>query len=138
VGLYVCTLIVYWTGWEVISKLGLTLFISFMLFIVYRCFSKRPRGVLMNWRASTWMWPYLAGLNIVSYLGNYGGGINKITFGWDFLYLAILCVLCLYLAVHYRASDKHVLDTLARFQEEINTGTPVAIPDEQVADSAPI
>lgn len=130
VGFYVCTLIVYWTGWEIISKLGLCLFISFMLFVIYRCFSKRPRGVLMNWRASTWMWPYLAGLNIISYLGCYGG-IEKITFGWDFLYIGLLCISCLYLAIHFRANDKHVLDTLARFEEEIKTGTPVAIPDEK-------
>ena len=53
---YICTLIVYWAGWSVISKLGLSLFVSFMLFVVYRLFSKRPRGVHMNWRAATWIW----------------------------------------------------------------------------------
>lgn len=132
VGFYICTLIIYWTGWEIISKLGLCLFISFMLFVIYRCFSKRPRGVLMNWRAATWMWPYLAGLNVISFLGTYGG-IEKIPFGWDFLFLGILCVTCLYLAVHYRASEQHVRDTLTRYKEEISTGRPATVPDEDTA-----
>src|SRR5690606_37101554 len=99
-------------------------------FVIYRCFSKRPRGIHMNWRASTWMWPYLAGLNIISYFGAYGGGTGKITFGWDFLYLGILCVICLYLAIHFRATEKHVADTMTRFEEEIKTGRPLAVPDE--------
>ncbi|WP_042525920.1 APC family permease [Coxiella burnetii] len=130
-GFYICTLIVYWAGWSVVSKLGLSLFISFMLFVVYRLFSKRPRGIHMNWRAATWMWPYLVGLNVISYLGSYGGGINKIHFGWDFLYLAILCFCCLYLAVTFRASDKHVAETLVRFEEEVKTGIPSTVPDEE-------
>ena len=131
-GFYVCTLIVYWAGWAVVSKLGLSLFISFILFLVYRLFSKRPRGIHMNWRAAVWMWPYLVGLNITSYLGSYGGGTNTIHFGWDFLYLAILCSCCLYLAVNFRASDKHVSDTLASFEEEVNTGIPSSVPDEGI------
>lgn len=130
VGFYICTLIVYWTGWTIVSKLGLSLFISFILFIVYRLFSERPRSIQMNWIASTWMWPYLIGLNTISYLGSFGGGIGKIPFGWDFLCLGLLSLLCLYLAIHFRASDEHVQDTIQRFEEEISTGVPVTVPEE--------
>lgn len=130
IGFYVCTLIVYWTGWHVVSKLGLCLFVSFILFVIYRRFSKRPRGVQMHWRAAIWMWPYLAGLNIVSYLGDFGEGLGIISFGWDFVLLAILSVICLYLAVHFRADEKHVTDTLVRFEAEISTGKPATVPIE--------
>ncbi len=133
-GFYVCTLIVYWTGWEVVSKLGLVLFVSFLLFLVYRLFSDRPRGVNMNWRAATWMWPYLVGLNTVSYFGSYGGGKNVITIGWDFLLLAILSGFSLYLAVHFRSSDEHVHDTLTRLEDEASTGVPSTVPDEEHPD----
>jgi amino acid transporter len=133
-GFYVCTMIVYWTGWSVVSKLGLVLFASFLLFIIYRVFSERPRGVNMNWRAATWMWPYLVGLNTVSYLGSYGGGKNTITFGWDFLYLAILSGISLYLAVHFRSSDEHVHETLTRLEDEASTGVPSTVPDEDHSD----
>lgn len=128
---YLCTLVMYWTGWRVISKLGLYLSVSFVLFIIYRLFSERPRGVNMNWRASTWLWPYLAGLNLISYLGSYGGGLGFITFGWDFFYIGLLSLVCLYLAVHYRASEKHVNDTMNRYNEEVNTGIPSTVPDEE-------
>ncbi|WP_423063945.1 APC family permease [Candidiatus Paracoxiella cheracis] len=131
IGFYVCTLIVYWTGWTTVSKLGLSLFISFLLFIIYRLFSERPRGVNMNWRASTWLWPYLVGLNFISYFGSFGGGIGKITFGWDFLYLGLLSLLCLSLAIRFRATDKHVEETMERFEEEIKTGVPSTVPVEK-------
>ncbi len=129
-GFYICTLIVYWTGWEVVSKLGLCLFVSFILFVIYRVFSDRPRGVDMSWLSATWMWPYLVGLNIISYLGSYGGGHGIIPFGWDFVLLALLSALCLYLAIHFRNNDHHVKDTLVRLEEEAETGIPMAIPDD--------
>lgn len=131
-GFYICTLIIYWTGWGVVSKLGISLVVSFLLFIIYRCFSDRPRGIHMNWRASLWMWPYLIGLSFISYLGSYGGGRETISCGWDSLYLAILSLLSLYLAISFRASDKHVKDTLARFEKEVNTGIPTMVPDEEI------
>lgn len=128
---YVCTLIVYWTGWAVVSKLGLCLFMSFSLFLVYRIFSDRPRGVTMNWSSATWMWPYLVGLDLISYFGSYGGGTGRIPFGWDFAFIAALCMVSLYLAVRFRANDHHVKDTLARLEEEAATGVPSSIPDEE-------
>lgn len=131
IGFYICTLIVYWTGWETVSKLGLSLFISFMLFIVYRLFSERPRGVNMNWRASTWLWPYLIGLSFVSYFGSFGGGSGKIKFGWDFVYLGLLSLFCLYLAIRFRASETHVKETMERFEDEIKTGIPATVPEEK-------
>lgn len=130
---FTCTMIVYWTGWVVVSKLGLCLFISFLLFVIYRLFSDRPRGVTMNWMSATWMWPYLVGLNLVSYFGSYGGGNGEIPVGWDFLFLGLLSALCLYLAVKFRASDHHVSDTLARLEDEAETGVPSTVPDEEPA-----
>jgi amino acid transporter len=130
IAFYVCTLIVYWTGWHTVKKLGIALIISVALFIVYRIFSKRPRSVHMNWRASIWLWPYLICLTLVSYFGNYGGGTNAITFGWDFVIIALFSIVSLYLAVKYRARDTHVKNTLERMQSEIDTGTPEDVPDE--------
>lgn len=135
-GFYICTLIVYWTGWKVVSKLGLSLFISFLLFIIYRLFSERPRSVHMNWHASTWMWPYFAGLSIISYLGTFGGGVGVIPFGMDFLYIGLLSIFCLFLAVRYRATNVHVANTLQRFEEEISTGIPSSVPEEEDEDGA--
>ncbi len=130
IAFYICTLIVYWTGWEIVSKLGLCLFISFILFIVYRIFSDRPRHIIMNWRASTWIWPYLVGLSLISYYGAYNGGKNIIPFGDDFILIGLLSIASLSLAVKYRAKDSHVRNTLKRLEEEISTGKPVDVPEE--------
>ncbi len=129
---YVCTLIVYWTGWAIVSKLGLCLFLSLLLFIIYRIFSERPREIHMNWRASTWIWPYIIGLTFISYYGSFGGGKDKLPPGFDFLLIAILSVISLYLAVRFRARDLHVKNTLERLEYEIKTGTPMDVPDEDM------
>jgi len=127
---YICTCIVFWTGWHVISKFGLLLTASFLLFIIYRIFSNRPRGVVMNWHASVWMWPYLVGLNVLSYYGSFGGGKGVIRMGWDFIFLAMLSGTSLFLAVKFRANKEHVHDTLLRLQAEAETGVPSTVPDE--------
>ncbi len=85
----------------------------------------------MNWASATWMWPYLVGLDLISYFGSYGGGTGRIPFGWDFAFIALLCMVSLYLAVRFRANDHHVKDTLARLEEEAATGIPASIPDEE-------
>lgn len=130
VAFYVCTLIVYWTGWHTVKKLGIALALSLVLFITYRIFSSRPRGIHMNWRASTWLWPYLACLSLVSYYGNFGGGTNDIPFGLDFVVIAAFSAVSLYLSVKYRARDIHVKNTLERLEAEIATGSPEDVPDE--------
>jgi amino acid transporter len=130
IAFYVCTLIVYWTGWHTVKKLGIALIVSVALFIVYRVFSKRPRSVHMNWRASIWLWPYLICLTLVSRYGNFGGGTDSIPFGWDFVIIAIFSVISLYLSVKYRARDIHVKNTLAKLEAEIATGEPEDVPDE--------
>jgi amino acid transporter len=130
IAFYICTLIVYWTGWHTVKKLGIALAISVLLFIIYRIFSKRPRSVHMNWRASIWLWPYLICLSLVSYYGNFGGGTNTISFGWDFLIVAAFSLVSLYLSVKYRARDTHVINTLAKLEAEIATGEPEDVPDE--------
>ncbi len=127
---YICTCIVFWTGWHVVSKFGLALTASFLLFLIYRIFSNRPRGVIMNWHASVWMWPYLVGLNVLSYYGSFGGGKGVIGMGWDFVFLAMLSGGSLFLAVKFRANKEHVHDTLLRLQDEAETGVPATVPDE--------
>lgn len=132
VAFYICTLIVYWTGWAIVSKLGLCLAFSLVLFIIYRIFSERPREIHMNWRASTWIWPYVIGLTLISHFGSYGGGTGKIPFGLDFAFIAILSLVSLYLAVRFRARDLHVKNTLERLEHEIKTGAPMDVPDEDM------
>ena len=128
---YVCTLIVYWTGWMVVSKLGLALLCSLVLYVIYRLCSERPRSVKMHWDSALWMLPYLGGLSLISYLGSYDGGKNIIHFGYDFIYIALLCAGSLYLAIKLCKDSTHTEKTILRYAKEIRTGRPATIPVEK-------
>jgi len=69
--------------------------------------SKEP----LQLRASAWIWPYYAGLAVLSYVGNYGGGLGLISDGWDMLILTVFSLVIFRLAIRLRL-DSGVVDRL--------------------------
>jgi amino acid transporter len=102
IAFYCCNLFSYWTGWETISKLGITLAIGLSVFLIayLRGAVKVSRRELQS---AYWILPYLFGLIGISYLGSFGG-IGFIPFGWDFLVIALFTGSIMYLAIHHRAN----------------------------------
>lgn len=103
IAFYCCNLISYWTGWETIWKLDIALIIGVVFFFTaYK--RKKLQGQELGFRSLPWIISYFLGMTIISYLGNFGGGINVIPFGWDFLAIAIFSIIILCLAVNERLS----------------------------------
>ncbi|HET7357184.1 MAG TPA: APC family permease [Nocardioidaceae bacterium] len=73
-------LIVFWSGWDIVWKLMVSVLLGLALLVVFELTGKdRPA---MEWRAgASWLLPWLAGLTIVSWLGDYGGGEGVLHFG---------------------------------------------------------
>jgi amino acid transporter len=114
IAFYFCNLISYWTGWETIEKLAIAMAVGFLLFSlsIVRQWHDHFR---FNWKALIWIMPYLAGLILISYCGSFGGK-GYLTFGWDFLVIAIFSVIIFYLAYLTRLRDSQ-----AEFQNYKNT-----------------
>ncbi len=104
VAFYICTLLTYWSGWAVISKLSLAVFSGVAVLLCYRLLSPHGRTLTLAWRASIWLWPYFIGVTLFAYYGNFGGVHPVIPFGWDFALIAVFCVLILWLAQRYQLS----------------------------------
>lgn len=98
---YCCNLFSYWTGWGTMSKLGMVLLVGFVIFYI-----SYLRGTIKmektEFKAASWIVPYLGGLVIISYLGAFGGQ-NVISFGWDFLVIALFSTGIFHLAIQSRA-----------------------------------
>ena len=62
-------------------------------------------GAPVALRPALWLLPYLGGLLLLSWLGQFGDGLKLIGFGWDALLGALLATGCLLLAVHLRLDD---------------------------------
>lgn len=90
VAFYICNLLTYWSGWQVISKLGIALLIGLFVMLAYRRWQSQALRQAFCWRASAWIWPYFIGLSLISYLGNYGQGHALLQHGWDYIALAAL------------------------------------------------
>lgn len=103
---YFCTLISYWTGWDTMYKLGISILIGLVFFGVAHMRGKLSNN-LMWFKSAIWIVPYISGLILISYLGAFGGR-NIIPFGWDFLVLALFSACILYLAVVSRTTSIRV------------------------------
>ena len=102
IAFYLCTLLTYWSGWTVISKLGIALLIGLLILLMHRAFITPNKRIPLNIKAALWVWPYLLGITLISYLGNYGNGKEIIPPGWDFLVIGFFCILIMWLAIKFR------------------------------------
>ena len=114
VAFYLCNLFLYWCGWQIISMLGLAIGSGFIFLFAYHLYSRKKQKMELNWFASLWLWPYLVGLSIISYLGNFQGH-NIIPFGWDFVVIAIFSVFIIWCSAIFKlpaSKTKEYLDNL--------------------------
>ncbi|WP_045876428.1 APC family permease [Pseudofrankia sp. DC12] len=76
-------LIVYWAGWENDQKLAVAIAAGLACFAGYRSTQPSGRWPALEWRSALWLVPWLGGLTVVSWLGQFGGGRGLIPFWVD-------------------------------------------------------
>ena len=101
-------LIVYWTGWNTDWKLFIAILAGFVIFAITVAFSRQEERAHLNLRNGYWMIVYFLGLAVISYLGSFGGGLNVLPFGWDFLVLSIFSLVIFYWAVNQRLTSEEL------------------------------
>ena len=92
--------IIYWSGWEVIWKLDVAVLLGYVLMGVSRLTHANPHERSTDWKGGLWLAPYLVGMLVISYLGQFGGGRNVIPFYWDLVVVAAFS-LAIYAAAMY-------------------------------------
>jgi amino acid transporter len=94
VAFIIANLIIYWSGLEVIWKLGVCIVIGYVLIGISMAFDKdRPP---LDWKSAQWLPVYLIGMGIISWQGQFSGGAVKgplntghLHFGIDMLVVAL-------------------------------------------------
>lgn len=119
--------IVYWSGWNTVSLLMGVLLIGYVIIAGTKALGLNDRFPKIDWRAGIWIFPYLAGMTLISYFGNYGlpapnngifglsrtsgdlvGALGRLPFWYDLLVLAVFSVGIFLLAVHTALSSEEV------------------------------
>ena len=68
------TFIVYWSGWQTVSTLMVALLLGYGLMGLARRFHLDQDPPRIEWASGWWLAPYLVGVSVISYLGNFGSG----------------------------------------------------------------
>ncbi|HUA41828.1 MAG TPA: APC family permease [Streptosporangiaceae bacterium] len=103
VAFIIANLIIYWSGLEVIWKLGVCIVIGYVLIGISMAFDKeRPP---LDWKSAQWLPVYLIGMGIISWQGGFTGGAvappvptGHLHFGIDMLVVAIFSLIIYYWA----------------------------------------
>ena len=72
---FVCaSWIIYWAGWETYTTLMLAMLIGYALIATSYALNLNPKAPKMDWEAAVWIIPYLMGMLVISYFGDFGAG----------------------------------------------------------------
>jgi amino acid transporter len=126
---YSSNLIVYWAGWDIDWKLFVAVALGFVVLALFHVTRSMDTSNLDLRAGATWALPWLAGLCLISYLGDFpehsanAGNTGDITFGWGFLVLLALSALVYWLALAVRLPQQRVEEnielTIAEAAEEV-------------------
>ena len=93
----IANLLIYWSGFEVIWKLGVVLIIGYVIIGIFMAMD--PQRPPLDWKSAIWLPVWLIGMGIISWQGQYSGGAeaapvntNAIPFWWDMLVVAAFSV----------------------------------------------
>ena len=103
-------LIIYWSGFDVMWKLLALILVGRMLFeIALR--RADPARTDVDFRASSWIWPWLIGDTVISVLGRYGG--QNVLPDWvDIVVVIAFSLAIFYYAVEFSRSTEHVYEAI--------------------------
>ena len=113
----VADLLIYWSGFEVIWKLGVVLVIGYVLIGI--CMAFDPQRPPLDWKSAVWLPAWLIGMGIISWQGQYSGASDKhplpptntfhIGFWWDMLVVAAFSVAIYFWAMYTKLPRDEML-----------------------------
>jgi len=107
-------LLIYWSGFETVWKLGIVLVIGYVLIGISMAFdSQRPP---LDWKNAVWLPVWLLGLGIISWQGQFGPGnpTKNIPFWWDMVATAGFSLIIYYWAMFTKLPREQMLDLVNR------------------------
>jgi amino acid transporter len=121
-------LIIYWSGFEATWKILAAVLVGRVMFEIALRRQDDARREDGDWRAASWIWPWLTGLTIIGLLGRYGVGAQQVMPEWvDLIVVITYSVGVFHYAVNMAMSPDKVLravnreEWLASVQQDITT-----------------
>ncbi|MEP9381316.1 APC family permease [Nocardioides sp. KR10-350] len=110
-------LIIYWTGWNTDWKLFVAILLGYALFAIHELISAETPPLELP-SGAVWVIPWLAGLAIMSYVGDFDGGQGWVGFWTSIIILVAFSVVIYYLGVRNALSREQIERHIAEAEEE--------------------
>ncbi|MHB8240726.1 MAG: APC family permease [Solirubrobacteraceae bacterium] len=117
-GFVVANLIVLFAGWTTDWKLFAAIGIGLVLLAASQLSRSSADRMPMDRRSSMWMWPWLVGLLVLSYLASFEGGKDDLHFGVDMAVTAAFSLLVYFFAMSRRLSTEDVEERMRESSDE--------------------
>jgi len=86
----VANLLILWSGWDTVWRLGIAILIGYVILAVTRIFNLNPRSPQLDLKAASWLPVYLLGMGAIVYLSDFGPMANPVfPLWWDMVAVAI-------------------------------------------------
>jgi amino acid transporter len=141
----VANLLILWSGWTTVWKLGIAILLGYVLLIANRAFKLNPVIPELNLKASGWILVYLVGIGVITYVSAFGP-LTQPLFGgaavwWDIVLVAVFSLLIFYWAMRSALPTEKIKEMISAIvvpEEEPTaaSGGPVR-PDFQPPRSDP-
>ena len=124
----VADLLIYWSGFEVIWKLGVVLVLGYV--IIGICMAFDPQRPPLDWKSAVWLPAWLIGMGIISWQGQYSGAPSSdkhplpptntfnIGFWWDILIVVAFSVAIYFWAMRTKLPREEMLLLVNKQGEE--------------------
>lgn len=119
----VANLIIYWSGWDTLWRLGVAIVLGYLLLGGYAWYATakgRPDAPRLDWKAAQWLPVYLLGLGVISWQGTFGGQ-GHIALWWD---IAVVAVFSLGIYYWAKATASRPEDIERSIDEVVVTDAP--------------
>ncbi|GAB3769253.1 amino acid transporter [Nocardioides ginsengisegetis] len=128
VAFIIANLIILWTGWDTIWKLGITILIGYAILVANRVFKLNEHKPTLDWKAASWLIPYLIGMGVIVYISDFGpkGDDALIPFGWDALVVAAWSLVVYYWAMAVALSTEQIEEMIGEVEEPEEGMAPAA------------
>ncbi len=112
-------MLIYWSGFTVIWKLGVCIVIGYVLIGICMLFD--PQRPHIDWKSGQWLPVYLIGMGIISWQGQFSGesstaaplNTGHIPFWWDMLIVAVFSLVIYYWAMAVKLPREAMLQRVA-------------------------
>jgi amino acid transporter len=121
-GFVAADLIVYWGGWKTDQKLFIAILAGLAILALSHRTRSGPERVALEWRSSVWIWPWLGGMALITWLGQFDGR-KVIPFWWDMALVAVFSLAIFYWAIHVALPADKVAANLEEQKAEVEVAS---------------